>query len=71
MVRNDMAMQTRCVHCGVEQYAPIVYAISRGQEPCVWCGEKSVEMTVAEYHKQMAVLKDRQRRDAKIVSELP
>jgi hypothetical protein len=46
---NDMAIQVRCVKCLREQYAPAVISISRGEHPCVWCGEPGKKMTEAEY----------------------
>ena len=42
---SDIAMQTYCVHCGMEQYAPLVYPISLGEVGCAWCGKKSCCMT--------------------------
>jgi hypothetical protein len=42
-------MQMKCVHCGQEQYAPAVHAISNGKHPCVWCGKMSRPMTTEEY----------------------
>ncbi len=42
-------MQSRCVYCKREQYAPAVYSISLGEHPCVWCGEFSKPMTEQEY----------------------
>jgi hypothetical protein len=44
-VTAEIAMQTRCVHCLREQYAMAVLAVSTGEAPCVWCGEKSTPMT--------------------------
>lgn len=48
-----IAMQERCVHCKCEHYAPAVYAISKGEHPCVWCGKMSKEMSVEEYKESM------------------
>jgi uncharacterized CHY-type Zn-finger protein len=48
-----IAMQTRCVHCGREQYALAVWDISHGQHPCCFCGEMSEEMSVEEYNKKI------------------
>lgn len=42
-------MQDRCVHCLREQYMPAVLGISTGDDSCRWCGEKSYQMSVAEY----------------------
>jgi hypothetical protein len=46
---DDVAMQDRCVHCLREQYMPAVLGISTGDDSCRWCGEKSYQMSVAEY----------------------
>lgn len=54
---TEIAMQTRCVFCGREQYAMAVSAISKGEHPCVWCGEKSEPMTYEEYYKKLDDLK--------------
>ncbi len=48
------AMQVRCVHCLREQYCLAVIGVSAGTHPCVWCGEKSQPMTVAEYRKALS-----------------
>jgi uncharacterized CHY-type Zn-finger protein len=47
--QDKTAMQTRCIYCRREQYAPAVYSISMGKEPCVWCGKTPPKMTYAEY----------------------
>jgi hypothetical protein len=60
---NTIAMQIRCVHCGLEQYAPAVSLISKGREPCCWCGEYSVEMTEEEYRKRIRILREKQQRE--------
>jgi uncharacterized CHY-type Zn-finger protein len=49
MSGDDIAMQTRCVHCGREQYILAVIGVSTGEHPCVWCGVHSEEMTRDEY----------------------
>lgn len=46
---EQIALQTRCIHCGCEQYAMAVMSVSRGDGACVWCGEKSVVMSEDEY----------------------
>jgi hypothetical protein len=46
---EDIAMQTRCIYCHKEQYAPVVYPISMGEHPCVWCGKTPPKMTYVEY----------------------
>lgn len=51
------AMQNRCLHCGKEQYAPAVYAISTHGEPCVHCGQKTEVMTVTQYVIKLRTLK--------------
>lgn len=51
----DIAMQTRCVHCLREQYALIVYVVSNGTHPCVWCGRHSHEMTEAAYQETLRI----------------
>lgn len=48
-----IAMQTRCIKCGLEQYGPAVYKISHGEMACVWCGEMSKPMSEAEYQKHL------------------
>ena len=53
---EDIAMQSRCVHCGAEQYAMAVSEISRGNSPCVWCGKKSKQMTEREYDETLKKL---------------
>jgi len=51
--KEDLAMQTRCVHCLREQYALAVHSISHGEHPCVWCGKHSQKMTEAEYRQKI------------------
>ena len=46
---KDIAMQTRCVHCKMEQYTIAVYKISLGEMSCVYCGKLSKLMTEKEY----------------------
>lgn len=46
---EDVAMQTRCVHCKREQYAMAVYSISYGESCCAWCGKESKKMTNDEW----------------------
>lgn len=53
---SAVAMQSRCVYCGREQYAPAVLDISRGQHPCVWCGKTPPMMTEQEYRTAMSLL---------------
>jgi tRNA U54 and U55 pseudouridine synthase Pus10 len=55
---KDIAMQTYCIHCGLEQYAPAVYSISHGEEPCCWCGKISRKMTDEEYNEALKKLKE-------------
>jgi len=54
---TEIAMQTRCVYCGREQYAMAVSSISKGEHPCVWCGRFSKPLTEEEYHKALADLR--------------
>jgi hypothetical protein len=35
---DDVVMQTRCIGCKKEQYAPGVFAISHGEARCGVCG---------------------------------
>ncbi len=35
---GGVVMQTRCVYCGVEHYAPLVWEISHGRVSCDSCG---------------------------------
>ncbi|MFH1004727.1 MAG: hypothetical protein V1781_04430, partial [Bacteroidota bacterium] len=53
MKEKNVAMQERCVFCGREQYAPAVYPISMGEQPCTWCGKISKKMTKFEYLKKL------------------
>lgn len=57
---KDLAMQTYCIYCGLEQYAPAVHSISNGEEPCCWCGKMSKQMTVEEYKESLKKLKETQ-----------
>lgn len=50
----DIAMQTRCIYCDSEQYAPFVWSISRGQAGCAWCGKVPPVMTEAQYREMLA-----------------
>lgn len=43
------AMQTRCIWCQAETYAPNVYQFSLGETPCHSCGGKTEPLTEAEY----------------------
>ncbi len=45
----EHVMQTRCVHCGQEQWAFIVWQVSHGERPCRWCGKVAGPMTVPRY----------------------
>ena len=56
---NVVAMQTRCVHCGDEQYAPFVYKVSQGTSGCAWCGAFSTPMTGGEYDPALKACRDR------------
>jgi len=55
--KEEMALQTRCVHCGKEQYAMAVLDVSKGEHPCVWCGEYSHKMTIDEYYDELEKVK--------------
>lgn len=48
---SNVVMQVRCVHCGMDQYAPNVIDVSNGNCPCCWCGKMSSPMTEEEYSK--------------------
>lgn len=52
---SEIAMQVRCVHCKQEQYALAVAPVSRGDSPCVKCGEYSEPMTETEYRERLKV----------------
>ena len=54
---QEIAMQIRCVRCGLEQYAPAVWSISHGKHPCCWCGGMSEQMTHEEYRQKISELK--------------
>lgn len=45
---DDIAMQTRCVNCLTEHWAPAVMLVSYGDMICR-CGHTSQPMTYAEY----------------------
>ena len=53
MTEKEIAMQTRCIYCKKEQYAPAVYAISYGEHPCVWCGKTPPKLSYDEWHKKL------------------
>ena len=55
---KNIAMQSRCVHCGQEQWAPAVWGISHGELTCAWCGGLSEKMTYEEYYQKLKELKD-------------
>jgi hypothetical protein len=48
-MKEDVAMQARCIYCKREQYAIAVYDISYGKHPCVWCGKTPPKLTQKEY----------------------
>jgi transcription elongation factor Elf1 len=50
---EDVAMQTRCLHCGREQYALAVIGVSTGELGCSWCGVKSEQMTRDAYYEKL------------------
>lgn len=50
---EDIAMQTRCVVCLKEQWAPQVHPISMGEAECTWCGAMGVKMTYKEWQAAM------------------
>lgn len=52
-----IAMQTRCIHCGCEQYGPAVWDVSHGKHPCCWCGAMSKEMSIEEYNRKIRELR--------------
>lgn len=54
LTKEQIVMQTRCIHCKREQYAIAVYSISHGKHPCVWCGKMSRKMTEDEYFKLLS-----------------
>ena len=58
LATEDVAMQTRCVHCKKEQYAVYVYNISFGKQGCAWCGKKSSPMSEPEYYKLLKTKRD-------------
>lgn len=56
---SNVVMQPRCIFCLREQYAPAVSSISRGDHPCVWCGEiPPVFTSEAKYRKTLAARRD-------------
>lgn len=58
---SNPAMQTRCIHCGLEQYAPAVWELSTKGGSCPWCGERIVTMSEEEYR-----IKLREHRERKL-----
>jgi uncharacterized CHY-type Zn-finger protein len=52
----EIEMQFRCVKCGREQWVGVVWSVSHGKEPCVWCGEMSKKMTTKEYREALKKL---------------
>jgi len=46
---DDVALQTRCIHCLAEQPAPNVIAFSYGETDCHRCLRKTRLMTRQEY----------------------
>ena len=56
-MKKDIAMQTRCISCGKEQYLPAVYSVSNGETPCVWCGITPPVLTEKEYYEKLRKLK--------------
>jgi hypothetical protein len=46
---EDVVMQTRCVACLHDQWAPAVFDVSFGERGCAWCGHVSRPLTEAEY----------------------
>jgi hypothetical protein len=51
--QKDIAMQTRCIFCSREQYAPAVWPISNGQAGCSWCGKVPPVLTDKQYYKKL------------------
>ncbi len=35
--KKEVVMQTSCIYCKKEQYAPAVYTVSHGEAGCAWC----------------------------------
>ena len=50
--KYDVAMQSVCIFCLKEQYAPFVYEISHSKRPCAWCGMYAPILTEEEYKKK-------------------
>lgn len=63
---DDVAMQTRCLHCLKEQYMLSVLEVSLGEAACTWCGEMSRQMTEVQYRDALSIARaqDRGKRDA-------
>ncbi len=57
---DDIAMQTRCLHCLNEQWGVLVHPISHGEQRCPWCGQYSEPMTEAEYRDALIERRKRQ-----------
>lgn len=56
---KNVAMQSRCIHCLGEHYAPAVIAISYGEAPCHNCGKLSHEMPWADYVEALSKARER------------
>lgn len=56
---KEIAMQSRCIHCLGEHYAPNVIAISYGEAVCHNCGRFSREMPWADYVEALSAARER------------
>lgn len=59
MTDNNVAVQSRCIHCLTEHYAPAVIAISYGEAACHHCGRYSREMPWADYVEALSKARER------------
>lgn len=56
---GDPVMQTRCPHCGGEQYSFNVVGFSTGQHGCTVCGKPSKPMTRREWYSALKRLREK------------
>ena len=52
-MKDNIAMQDRCIYCKQEQYSPAVFEISLGKHPCVWCGKTPPVLIEKEYREEL------------------
>lgn len=58
--KSNIAVQSRCIHCLGEHYAPAVIPISYGEAACHNCGKFSRQMPWTEYVEALSKARERQ-----------